>query len=186
MYALNWHRITLPDKIVPTGLHKEYLIKRLFDCMVFYAVSNSISVISRRPVHQSMLSLSLRVTSTPHNILSKPMAAFPHNHCRNNGQRWEKNESCRNDYHQSSERILAEPGIESATSCSQVRKATDWAMGLGISLKEVAYEEVALYSLGTMPPFTTMFSNVIVTMESIQIFLICSPFSKRQNITLSE
>ena len=25
-----------------------------------------------------------------HNILSKPLAAFPHNHCRNNGQRWEE------------------------------------------------------------------------------------------------
>ena len=24
--------------------------------------------------------------STLHNILSKPLAAFPHNHCRNNGQ----------------------------------------------------------------------------------------------------
>ena len=26
------------------------------------------------------------LTSTPHNILSKPLAAFPHNHCRNNGR----------------------------------------------------------------------------------------------------
>ena len=25
-------------------------------------------------------------TNTSHNILSKPLAAFPHNHCRNNGQ----------------------------------------------------------------------------------------------------
>ena len=25
------------------------------------------------------------LTSTPHNILSKPLAAFQHNHCRNNG-----------------------------------------------------------------------------------------------------
>ena len=31
----------------------------------------------------------------------------------------------RNDYHQSSERILAEPGIEPDT-CSQVRNATEW------------------------------------------------------------
>ena len=64
------------------------------------------------------------LTSSPHNILSKPLAAFPHNHCRNNGQRWERNESCRNDYHQSSERILAEPGIEPATSRSQVGNST--------------------------------------------------------------
>ena len=31
-----------------------------------------------------------------------------------------KFESCRNDYHQSSERILGELGIEPATSCSPV------------------------------------------------------------------
>ena len=71
-------------------------------------------------------------TTTPHNIFSKTFAAFPHNHCRNNGQRWERNESCRNDYHQSSERILAEPWIESATSCFQVLFATGWAMWLVI------------------------------------------------------
>ena len=26
-------------------------------------------------------------TSTPHNILSKPLAAFPHSHCPDNGER---------------------------------------------------------------------------------------------------
>ena len=31
-----------------------------------------------------------------------------------------KFESCRNDYHQSSDRILGEPGIEPGTSCSPV------------------------------------------------------------------
>ena len=30
-----------------------------------------------------------------------------------------------------SPRKVAEPGIEPATSCSQVRNATDWAKGLG-------------------------------------------------------
>ena len=60
-------------------------------------------------------------TSTPHNILSKPLTAFPHNHCWNNGQRWERNESCCNEYHRSSERLLAKPGIKPTTSCSQVR-----------------------------------------------------------------
>ena len=38
----------------------------------------------------------------PYNILSKPLTAFPHNHCQNNRQQWEKNESCCYDYHQSS------------------------------------------------------------------------------------
>ena len=59
-------------------------------------------------------------TCSPHITLPKLPATFPHNHCRNNGQRWERNESCRNDYYQPSERILAEPGIEPATSCPQV------------------------------------------------------------------
>ena len=86
----------------------------------FNAVFKGISAIARRPVHLSMLSWS-SFNSTPHSILSKPMAAFPHNHCQNNGQRWERNESGRYDYHQSSERILAEPGIEPATPCSQAQ-----------------------------------------------------------------
>ena len=76
-------------------------------------------------------SLGALLTSSPRIILSRPLAAFPHNHCRNNGQRWERNQSCRNDYHQSSERILGEPGIEPVTSCYQVRNITDWAIGLG-------------------------------------------------------
>ena len=40
-------------------------------------------------------------TSTPNNFLSKPLAVFQHNNCRNNGQRSERNESCHNDDHQS-------------------------------------------------------------------------------------
>ena len=47
------------------------------DCMVFDAVFNVISVILQWPVHLSMLSLSSFITSAPHYILSKPLAAFP-------------------------------------------------------------------------------------------------------------
>ena len=72
------------------------------------------------------------LTHILHNMLSKPLASFPGNHCWNNGHRWERNESCCNDYHQSSERILAEPGIEPGTSCSEVRKATKWVTGLSL------------------------------------------------------
>ena len=50
------------------------------------------------------------LTNTTDNILSKALAAFSRNHCGNNRQWRERNESCRNDYHQSLERILAEPG----------------------------------------------------------------------------
>ena len=56
-------------------------------------------------------------------------------HCRNNGQRWERNESCGNDYYQSSEKIFAEPGIEPGIFYSQVLLATVWAMGLGFMKK---------------------------------------------------
>ena len=110
-----------------------------------YKISSCLRLLSCRDSHPASMARSSRdanfvqpvtiladvlLTSTPHNILSKPLAVFPHNHCRNNGQRWERNESCRNDYHQSSERVLPELGIEPATSCSQVRNATDCAMWL--------------------------------------------------------
>ena len=53
------------------------------------------------------------LSSTPHNILSKPLAAFPHNYCQNNGQRWERNES----WDRTSDLLFSSP------------TATDWAMG---------------------------------------------------------
>ena len=37
-------------------------------------------------------------TSTPYNILSKPLAAFPLFESGNNEQLWERNDSCGNDY----------------------------------------------------------------------------------------
>ena len=86
----------------------------LTDSMMFYSVFKIILVISRRPMQLSM-----------HSILSKPLASFPYNHYRNNGQLWEKNESHYNYYHQSSNGISAESGIEQANSCSQVSSVTD-------------------------------------------------------------
>ena len=66
------------------------------------------------------------LTSIPHNILSKPLAAFPHNLCRNHGYQSERNEFYCNDYHQSSGKKYW-PGrvIKPATFCSQVLRATD-------------------------------------------------------------
>ena len=92
--------------------------------MVFNAVFNGESVISQCQCTCPCFPGSL-VTNTNHNILSKPLAAFPHNLCRNTGQRRERNESCLNDFHQSSERILAELGIEPATSYSLARYTTN-------------------------------------------------------------
>ena len=68
------------------------------------------------------------------NGLNHATGYFPHNHYRNNGHRWERNDICRNDYHHSSERILVETVIEPATSCSQVGYTSDWAIGLGSPL----------------------------------------------------
>ena len=54
-------------------------------------------------------SAGILFTSTPHDVLSKPLT-ISQNHCRNKGQGRERDESCSNHYHQSSERILVEPG----------------------------------------------------------------------------
>ena len=86
--------------------------------MVFNAVLSSISVISRRPMQLSMHSWSsLNQYSAQYSF--QATGCYPTYHCRNHGQRRERNESFRNDYHQSSEGILAESGIEPAISCSQ-------------------------------------------------------------------
>ena len=71
--------------------------------------STVISVKSLWPVHLSVLSWFF-LTITPNNILPKLLPTLPHNHRRNNGQQWKRNESSLNDYHQSSARILAKPG----------------------------------------------------------------------------
>ena len=103
---------------------------RLLIVCCLNAVFNIISVISRNPKHLSMLhgvllSGALRI------VLLKPMPAFPHNHCRNNRLRREKNRFCSNYYHQSSKRILAKPGIDQETSCCHVRIRYRLRYGLG-------------------------------------------------------
>ena len=65
-------------------------------------------------------------TSSPHSILSKPLAAFPYNYCRINGQWVERGI---NPVRILRNIILAEPRVEPATSCSQVLYATDCAIG---------------------------------------------------------
>ena len=93
-------------------------------------VFNNILVILQRPVHLPILSWSLfNQYSAQYSFQAR--GCFPI---------WplfkqqiavrEGNEACRNDYHQSSERILAEPGIEPATSYSKVRNATNSAKSI--------------------------------------------------------
>ena len=180
--TMHWyHQIHLPNlkyiwKMIAvhlTGRHCSVSsLYQFIDWMVFNAVFNNISVNSWQLVHLSMLSCS------PFNqyfalILSKPLATFPQNHCRNNGQWWERSESCGNDYHQSSEKILYKLGVEPATSCSQVHHATDWAIGL-VTLYQIILsydntEETTFQKhngkwrkcwLPVFYPFPTMFSTL--------------------------
>ena len=109
------------------------------------------------------------LTSTPDNILSQPLAAFPHNHCQNNGQWWERNESCHNDYHQSLVRILAEPGIEPATFFSKARNAINWPMGLGPKNDECLFLKQIIIS--------TSHSNILthlIPSDPLYLFCMCS------------
>ena len=77
----------------------------LIDSMVFNAIFNIISVISWPVPPCFLFALMLRYSF-------KPLAAFPHSHCQNNGQRWERNW----------------PSRVWTSICSQVTY-TDWATG---------------------------------------------------------
>ena len=87
------------------------------DCIVFHAIFNSISVIWLTPFSIVFQSYHCNypcfpgvfLTSIMQNVLP-PATGIPHNHCWNKRQRWERNESCHNVHHQSSERISADPG----------------------------------------------------------------------------
>ena len=135
----------------------DWLIDWLTDCMVLN--DNGISVTSRRPVHLSMLSWS---SFNQYNIFSSY-------YCRNNGHQRDRNESCRNVDYQSSERILAETGIESATSCSQVWHITNWAMGL--SLWRIGFVKFANGQKNLVP--TTSARHVGTCQYIIGRFRIC-------------
>ena len=74
----------------------------MIDCMVFNAVFHVISVISLRPVYLYMLFWC---------SFNQHSEQYSHITIVETTDSGEKGiESCRNDYHQSSERILAEPG----------------------------------------------------------------------------
>ena len=53
------------------------------------------------------------LTSTLHNIPFKPLAVFPHNHCLNYGSS-KKEKKTISDYHQSSDRKMAEPEVRTS------------------------------------------------------------------------
>ena len=127
---MNIKRLREKNHVPPPPKKKKKTCTDIIGCIVFNAVLNRFQLFPGGQCTYPCLSGVLLI-STQHNILSKTLAAFPHNHCRTKGQLLEMNKSCHNDYHQFSERILAKPGIEPGTSCSQVRNATDSAMVLG-------------------------------------------------------
>ena len=114
-------------RVIMLGKFISCLLAWLIDWLIVWCLT-PFSTLSRRTVHPPMLSWNSFLPV----IYIKPLPGFQHSHCRNNGERWQRNESCRNNYHQSSERILAKPGIEAKTSCSQVLCATEWTLGLGV------------------------------------------------------
>ena len=82
----NQHVVKYPRLNFTIQIHV-YETLLMIHCMVNNPVFNSISIIWQRPVHLSTFSLSFILSDTPHYIFfSKPLAAFPHSHCRNNGQ----------------------------------------------------------------------------------------------------
>ena len=89
----------------------------------YFEANKAVAENQNQRYFSNIMAVSAPTHSYPHNILSyacfpgvhltrtlsKPLDAFPYNQCRTNGQQRERNESHHNDYHQSSERILAEP-----------------------------------------------------------------------------
>ena len=83
-------------------------------------------------------------------------------------------------YHQSSDRILAEPGIEPATCCSQVRSTTDWAMGRKrifsfIPHKQFIGKRIMLTSAETKKMLVTtifFFSNNVCIISKIYLIIL--------------
>ena len=67
----------------------EVVIRQIFDCLIVWCLQPFSTVFQlyhggqcTHPCFSGVL-----LTSAPHIILSKPLAAFPHNHCRINAQR---------------------------------------------------------------------------------------------------
>ena len=90
------------------------LVWELIDWLGFNAVFNNFSVISRRPVHLLMCFL---VYSHQYSTQQSSQAT---GYFSTLAHRWKTNDACRNDFCQTSERKLAEPGFK--LWCEKVRK----------------------------------------------------------------
>ena len=63
------------------------LLYGIVDCMLFFTPFSTVFQLHHSGQCTYPCFPGILLTSTPHNILSKPLTAFPHNHCQNNGQR---------------------------------------------------------------------------------------------------
>ena len=94
--SMVWQRAFIFDVWIhcvtrPSVRYKFKVICRwLIDCIVFNAVS-TVSHLYHGGQFTYPCFPWVLCTSTPHNILSKPLTALPRNHCRNSGQGWERN-----------------------------------------------------------------------------------------------
>ena len=103
-------------------LNRDSVAYLMIDSMVFNVVFNIFSYIAATsaPIHTFFDIFS----TTQHNILSKPLAAFPQNNCPNKMLCFERG-SLSQIPSANSEVKSAELRIDPATSCSQVFYATD-------------------------------------------------------------
>ena len=86
----------------------------------------STNEITNQYAHSSSYTIFRTVTVCRYGVFDVACVTLSaYGECRNNRQWSAMNESCCNDYHQSSERISAKPENKPATSCSQVCNATN-------------------------------------------------------------
>ena len=82
-----------PENIITTAFHGKWLnTSNLTDWLIVWCLTLFSTLFQL--YHGSQCTYPCfpvgPLSSTPHNILSKPLAAFEYNHCRNNRQRWER------------------------------------------------------------------------------------------------
>ena len=124
---------------------------------MFNAFFKSVSVISRQPVHLSMLSWSF-FNQYSAQYSSKPLVAFPHNHSRNNGQRGDRNESHRNDYQQSWEGYCTSRGSNQQPPVLKSCRLQTELWGSATTLEKKSAETIVQKGNNVFSAFSTVFS----------------------------
>ena len=178
-------------------LHFPQCLQKIFTAYA-YAYNKclvGISVISRRSVHLSMLSPWSSFNQCF--ALSKPLAAFPNNHCRNNGQR-ERNVAMtiinpRKEYWPSRGSIQRPPVLKSATPPIELwgsaRMIDEYRCSTKVKQQRAIYEwniKILTSMLNTFPnkPCFSRVSNrsLLKTLWEKEKLLVTSNFSFSQSV----